>query len=288
MRNASTHASYGPAVIDAVLDVIERRLREQSPLLVGLSGLQGSGKSTLAAQLVAAAQLRGIAALGLSLDDFYLGRRARLRLAREVHPLLATRGVPGTHDPALIAHTLDALAKATRAQPARLPRFDKGRDTRMAPSRWYTITRVPRVVVFEGWCVGVGPQPAAALLKPVNELERNEDADRRWRRYVNAQLASCYAPLWRRLDLLIDLRAPSFDVVARWRDEQERSLRQRHAPHAMSGAAITRFIQYYERLSRHSLRTLSSTSDMTITLDAHRRVSAVALRGAPRGRTARY
>jgi len=132
-RNASTHAGYGPAVVNVVLGQVELQLREHSALVVGLSGLQGSGKSTLATQLVGAAQRRGIDALAVSLDDFYLGRRDRLRLARDVHPLLATRGVPGTHDPDLIEHTLDALVLATRAQPARLPRFDKGRDTRLPP-----------------------------------------------------------------------------------------------------------------------------------------------------------
>jgi len=38
----------------------------------------------------------------LSLDDFYLGHAARLQLARDIHPLLATRGVPGTHDIAFL------------------------------------------------------------------------------------------------------------------------------------------------------------------------------------------
>ncbi len=72
----------------------------------GLAGLQGSGKSTLAAQLCAALTQRGIATLAMSLDDFYFGRGERKRLARDVHPLLATRGVPGTHDLDLLARTV--------------------------------------------------------------------------------------------------------------------------------------------------------------------------------------
>ena len=40
-------------------------------------------------------------AVTFSMDDLYLGRAARVDLARRIHPLLATRGVPGTHDPML-------------------------------------------------------------------------------------------------------------------------------------------------------------------------------------------
>ena len=69
--------------------------------VLAISGLQGSGKSTLAAQVVALADQRGLRAAALSIDDFYLTRAKRQRLARQVHPLLLTRGPPGTHDLAL-------------------------------------------------------------------------------------------------------------------------------------------------------------------------------------------
>ena len=43
----------------------------------------------------------------LSLDDLYLTRAQRQRLALDVHPLLATRGPPGSHD---LAHLVKVLA----------------------------------------------------------------------------------------------------------------------------------------------------------------------------------
>ena len=63
--------------------------------VLAISGLQGSGKSTLAAQVVELARTRGLRAAALSIDDVYLTRAQRQRLADRVHPLLATRG-PGT------------------------------------------------------------------------------------------------------------------------------------------------------------------------------------------------
>jgi D-glycerate 3-kinase len=274
-HDASTQGRYDDAIVDALLDALTRATPR--PWLIGLSGLQGSGKSTLSAQLVEFAARRGIAALALSIDDFYFGRAARLRLARDVHPLLATRGVPGTHDVDLLLGTLDALRKATPRRAARVPRFDKGLDTRVAPSRWPSIARMPEFVILEGWCVGVPPQDAAALRRPVNQLERDEDRDARWRNWVNAQLAQHYVPLWQRLDRLVMLQAPAWAIVARWRDEQERALRRRNAPRAMSAEALRRFLMHYERLSRQALKELPARADLRIVLDEDRRVRRLAM-----------
>lgn len=274
-RDASTRAGYDPATVDALLDALVPRMPARRAALVGLSGLQASGKSTLAAQLARAAREHGIATEVLGLDDFYLGRRDRAALARNVHPLLATRGVPGTHDVALLAGTVRALRHASPRQPARIPRFDKGSDTRMPPSRWRRVTSPPRLILLEGWCIGVPPESGGALARAVNSLERAEDADARWRTWVNARLAAEYSALWGELDALIVLAAPGFEIVSKWRDEPERLLRSRNAPRAMSRSALRRFLMHYERLSRHALRTLPALADIVVTLDASRRVQRI-------------
>ena len=272
-EDASTRSAYPEAVVAATINAALGRLRaRRAPWLVGLSGLQGSGKSTFARQLATAANARGVSCVVLSLDDFYLGRRARRGLARAVHPLFATRGVPGTHDLDLLSRTLSALRRASARTPASLPRFDKGRDTRLPPSRWRRVTSPPRLVLLEGWCVGVPAQREAALHRPLNALECDEDRALQWRRHVNRELAHGYAALWRKLDALIVLQAPSFDVVARWRDEQEGALRRRGAPQAMDRKALARFLMHYERLSRVALRELPALADLCLRLDPRRRV----------------
>ncbi|WP_395683356.1 kinase [Dokdonella sp.] len=277
-RDANTQ--FAANVVEHTLDVVHGWIprHRKRPLCIGVSGLQGSGKSTLVRQLARRARSRGLRCEVLSLDDFYLGRRERLRLAQAVHPLFATRGVPGTHDVALLLRVLAGLARASPARPVRVPRFDKGRDTRLPPSRWRAVTRAPALVLLEGWCVGVAPQSSAPLARPVNALERDEDADGRWRRYVNDELAGSCARAWRRLDRLVLLQAPRFDVVAHWRGEQERRLRRRGAPRAMDGAALRRFLMHYERLSRHALRTLPARADLRLVLDARRTVRAITAR----------
>lgn len=252
-----------------------RIARSRRPYILGLSGLQGSGKSTLARVMKAEAEVRGWPTDVLALDDFYYPRSEREVLSREVHPLLRTRGVPGTHEIELLLSVLAALPHASEKLPVTWPRFDKGRDTRIPPSRWPKVARPPKLVILEGWALGLRPQLQAALETPVNALERDEDPDCRWRHWVNKQLRA-YQPLWRKLDALIVLQAPNWDVVRRWRGEQEENLLARHAPLAMDAEAMVRFLAHFERLSRHALATLPALADSVVEYDDNRHVTGLA------------
>lgn len=243
------------------------------PLVVGICGPQGCGKSTLSALVARLLAARGLKVAVLSIDDLYRPRAERARLAREVHPLLATRGVPGTHDPDLGLAVLDALA---RPEVVALPRFDKAADDRAPPADWPRFPGPADVVLLEGWCVGARAQPAEALAAPVNALERDEDQDGVWRAFANAALAGSYARLFARLDRLVLMTAPDFAAVRTWRGQQEARLRQRLAAQgrdpaqAMDEAALDRFVAHYERLTGWIARDLPGAADLVIRLDAGR------------------
>lgn len=246
--------------IPSIAELIAARLperRERHPFVLCIAGAQGSGKSTVARELAAR-----FACPVLSLDDLYLDGAARRALAEQVHPLLRTRGVPGTHDPSQGVAVIEALAQPGTTL---LPRFDKARDEPAAPEPW----RGPaEMLILEGWCLGARPQDDAALAEPVNALERERDPDGIWRRWVNAQLDG-YRPLFARIDMLVFLAAPGFDVVQGWRTQQERDL---GADAGMSDAELAIFIQHYQRLTEHMLRHARDWADLTIALDAQRRV----------------
>jgi D-glycerate 3-kinase len=243
-----------------------RRIDRKRCAVIGLCGAQGSGKTTAARFTARLLADRGMRAVALSLDDFYLTHDARQRLAKDVHPLLATRGPPGTHDVGMAGAAIDALR--TRGK-ATLPRFDKASDTRAPRNTWQTIASPVDVILLEGWCVGAVSQGEGALATPVNDLERDKDPKGIWRHYVNDQLDGPYKALFARLHDLVLLEAPSFEVVAGWRAEQEAKLCDQ-GKGGMAPAEIGRFVAHYERLTRWILAEMPQRADWVITLDTER------------------
>jgi len=247
-------------------------------LLIGVNGSQGSGKSTLAALLTQLLEKNfGLRAIALSIDDFYLTREARLALARQIHPLFATRGVPGTHDVALMGETLQQLTRKNSA--VSIPRFDKARDDRYPERAWDKVAAPVDVVIVEGWCLGTPAQPDEDLRTPVNDLEAREDPDGSWRRYVNQQLGGHYQDLYQLLDVWIMLQAPSFECSYQWRLQQEEKLlaserENKSRNRVMTATGISRFIQHYQRLTEQSLAQLPGRVHYLFSLDADRRIVA--------------
>jgi D-glycerate 3-kinase len=264
--------SYIQTVEQWFLPLAEQLLRKASTshqaLLIGVSGCQGSGKSTLASLLVLLLkELMGLNAINLSIDDFYLTRADREILARTVHPLLATRGVPGTHDVELAMNTIASLRKPGRVA---IPRFNKAIDDRAPQEQWPVIHAPVDVIVLEGWCLAVPAQPEEALSQAINTLEAKEDPEGRWRKHVNTQIETVYSRLYSMIDYLIMLKAPDFAKVFEWRQNQEDKLAASVGSAAgsriMSPEQLHRFIQHYERITRHGLETLPRKADVVFEL----------------------
>ncbi len=265
-------------------DRITRRRREIGrSVVVGLCGSQGSGKSTMAGFLKILLEGRGLTVAILSLDDLYLTLPERQCLAREVHPLLLTRGVPGTHDVGLGIALIDILTNGPAE--VSMPAFDKAVDTRAPANCWPRVQAPVDVILFEGWCVGALPQPDADLVEPINALERDEDRDGAWRRYVNERLKTDYATLFGRIDMLAMLKAPSFEVVLGWRSLQEKKLADRvarergDASKVMGPAAITRFLMFYQRITEALLDEMPARADILMPMDETHRILRVEFKG---------
>lgn len=260
-------------------DWLHARIKRKSSgaFVLGINGAQGTGKTTLSRFLAEFLRCgRGLSVAELSIDDLYLTRAERAGLAQRVHPLLATRGVPGTHDVALGKTVIQKLCKLRAGQTMGLPRFNKLSDDRCPDDEWPEVAGPIDLVIFEGWCVGSTPQQDAELTAPVNQLEAEEDIDGTWRKHVNEQLAYGYGELFGLLDALVVLQAPGFGAIHRWRVEQERKLARSAepgSPNIMDEAALARFIQHFERITRHNLASLPAQADIVLELDASHTVS---------------
>ncbi len=251
------------------------------PMILAVNGSQGSGKSTLGDYLVAALKCNHqLSAVSLSLDDFYHTRAYRVRVAQTVHPLLATRGVPGTHDIALLNRTLDSLmvvrGPCGQSSVAEVPRFSKSIDDRLPQSSWQAITNPVDVIVLEGWCLGAQPQSETQLKLDINILEQQEDRQGRWRSYVNDKLRDQFLPLYGRVDQWLMLKAPSFDCVFQWRLEQEQKLAHKASlevpDKVMNEVEVFRFIQHCQRHTQCCLDDLPGWVNYLYELDEHRTI----------------
>lgn len=245
--------------------------------IIGVNGAQGAGKTTFGTLLkVVLEKALGLKVVQFSIDDIYLSHAEREKLAEEVHPLLATRGVPGTHDVKLGEDTLDALCKAGAKDITLIPRFNKAMDDPYPRSEWEQFMGRPDVIIFDGWFMGAVEQKETDLLTPVNALEREEDPYCVWRRYVNSQLKDNYKSLFNRLDLLVMLKVPSFDKVYEWRALQEEKLRIKTQGQknlrVMSDEELNRFISHYERLTRHILSEMPSRADVLFSVSNDHRI----------------
>lgn len=251
-------------------------------IFIGINGCQGSGKSTLSSFLQYYIRSEyALECLAISLDDFYLSKCTRLKLGKNIHPLLATRGVPGTHDIPLLQQTLSALKQGLTEFP--IPKFNKASDDLLPKSQWPIVSKVVDIVIVEGWCWGTQPQLAAELLMPVNTLECQYDSELIWRNHVNQQIIQYYQPLYQLMNSWLFLRAPSFNCVYQWRVQQEQALAtelmekkfESDQKQLQSAEQIAEFILYFQRLTEHALHHFNYQNQTTFLLDEQRNICNV-------------
>jgi D-glycerate 3-kinase len=263
---------------------------DDGPLVVGVCGAQGSGKTTLCCLLKLLLEVGfGLRVTSFSIDDLYLTHAERDALGQTVHPLLTTRGVPGTHDVEMGRQLLTELTSSNTRQQIAIPVFDKSIDDRLPQSDSRIVETPFDIILFEGWCVAARPQSTEELQEPVNTLEQIDDPQGLWRNHVNAQLAGDYASLFASLDLLIMLAVPDMDCVFAWRGLQEEKLAARSqradATKLMNKAALHRFIMHYERLTRHMLAEMPQRADLVLRLDRSHLVDTVKVNNWPGTKT---
>ncbi len=271
------YRSYISQYFKPLAEHIDEQARFKAPFVLGINGCQGSGKSTAATVLQSLlASEYGHKVVVLSIDDFYLTKSQRLALAKDVNPLLSTRGVPGTHDVALALDILYKLSHLNNKESLAIPRFNKALDDRFSENDWDEVSGPVSVIIFEGWCIGTPSYPDHELSEPINELEEKEDEKGLWRQYFCKALSNEYQALFNCLNYLLMLKAPSFDVVYEWRLLQEKKLTESlkdGTTELMDEQKILRFIQHYQRLTEHCLNTIPAFADAVIDLDEEHKMT---------------
>ena len=244
--------------------------------VIGLTGGQGTGKSTISNILkIILKEAYNLETVIFSIDDFYKTLHDRKILSKKISKLFLTRGVPGTHDTKMLFQCIKNLKK-NKFKKINIPKFDKSIDDRLKKNKWLKVKKKPQIVIFEGWCVGVKAQKNKDLISPINELEKQKDTKKIWRQKVNSELKNDYKKIFNLIDKLIFLKVPSFNYVYKWRLLQEKKLRiTGKGNKTMTDKQIENFVMYYERITKHMLKTLPKKADTVISIDKKHRLKSI-------------
>ncbi len=254
----------------------EDYFKKKRTKLIGLTGGQGTGKSTIANILkIILKEAYKLETVIFSIDDFYKTLDERKKMSKKIHSLFLTRGVPGTHDTKMLLQCIKSL-KNNNFKKINIPKFDKSIDDRLVRSKWLKVKKKPNIVIFEGWCVGAIAQKKNDLNSSINKLEKQNDKKKIWRQKVNLKLIKDYKKIFNLIDKLIFLKVPSFKYVYKWRLLQEKKLRATSKGNkTMTAKQIKNFVMYYERITKHMLKTLTYEADTVISIDNKHRLKSI-------------
>ena len=255
---------------------IDKKADKKKPFFVGLAGGQGTGKTTISSLIkIILIKYFKLKVFRISIDDFYKTRKERMKLSKRVHPMLLTRGVPGTHD---INMMLDFFkkSKAKKFKNMKLPNFNKAIDDRFPRNKWNTINKRPDVIIFEGWCVGARAETDKTLKKSINSMEKANDHKLVWRKYVNQQLKTKYKKLYSQLNCMIYLKAKNFSLLQKWRLKQEHKLwlktKKKGGHKIMSKADVINFMQTYQRITQNMFKHMPKYASIILNLNSNHQI----------------
>jgi len=255
---------------------IAKKADNKKPYFVGLAGGQGTGKTTISSIIkIILEKYFKLKVFKISIDDFYKTRKERIALSKKVHPMLLTRGVPGTHD---INMMLDFFkkSKAKKFKSMKLPNFNKAIDDRFPKNKWNTINKRPDVIIFEGWCVGARAETNKTLKKSINSMEKANDHKLVWRKYVNQQLKTKYKKLYSQLNCMIYLKAKNFSLLQKWRLKQEHKLwlktKKKGGHKIMSKGDVINFMQTYQRITQNMFKNMPKYASIILNLSSNHQI----------------
>ena len=255
---------------------ISKKADKKRPYFVGLAGGQGTGKTTSSSLIkIILTKYFKLKVFRISIDDFYKTRKERINLSKKVHPMLLTRGVPGTHDINMMLKFFKKV-KSKKFKRLKLPTFNKAMDNRYNKKYWYDLKKKPDVIIFEGWCVGAKPEGNNTLNKTINLMEKNKDKQKIWRKYVNHQLKSKYKKLYSQLNCLIYLKAKNFSLLQKWRLKQERKLlvnsKKNSKLKIMNKEDVLSFMQTYQRITQNMFKNMPQYASIIINLNSNHQI----------------
>jgi D-glycerate 3-kinase len=269
-----TNKTFSKKYINQYIVPIIKNINDSKNDKFIIAGSQGSGKSTLTAVLkLVLEKFYKKKVMLLSIDDYYLSKNKRLKLSKKIHPLLITRGVPGTHN--IAALRKDIINFQKKKFPIVAPLFNKLKDDISSKKK---IIKKAEILLLEGWCCGSTPINREYLFNNINHLESTLDKNKLWRQYYNSQLQKDYKKVFSLFDQQIYIQAPSFTYILKWRYAQEKSNALKSKDEKfVKKTDLRKFIQHYEKLTKWMIKTMPAKADMLIKIDKNQKIKKVVI-----------
>ena len=135
-----------------------------------IAGSQGAGKSTLTKIFkLALEKIYKKKVMLLSIDDYYLSKKNRLELSKKIHPLLITRGVPGTHNIEVLKK--DVISFQKKKFPIITPTFNKLKDD--ISNKKKIIKNADKLILFPIYTAGEKLKLGFSYIKFAREIIKN-------------------------------------------------------------------------------------------------------------------
>jgi len=258
---------------------IANKASKKKPYILGLAGGQGTGKTTISSIIsIILRKYFKLNVFTISIDDFYKTRKERLLLSQKIHPSLMIRGVPGTHDINIMLNFFKRV-KSKKFRKLKLPKFNKAIDDRYKKKLWYSISKRPDIIIFEGWCVGARAEKNSTLKKAINSLEKIDDKKLTWRKFVNHQLKSKYKKLYSKLNCLLFLKANNFSLLQQWRLKQEKKLWLKNKKSSnnkiMNKKDVIKFMQTYQRVTQNMFKYAPKYASIILNLNSNHQIKFI-------------
>ena len=269
-----TNKNFSKKYISQYIAPIIRNINNSKDNKFVIAGPQGSGKSTLAKifKVVLEKQYKKKVML-LSIDDYYFSKKKRIKLSKKIHPLLITRGVPGTHD--IKALKKDVINFQKKLFPITTPTFRKLNDDISIKKK---IIKNAEILLLEGWCCGSPSINKKYLFQNINHLENILDKNKKWRQYYNSQLRNGYKKVFSLFDQQIYIQPPSFSYILKWRYAQEKNnALKSQSKDFMKKKDLRTFIQHYEKLTKWMMKVMPAKADILIKIDSNQKIKKIVI-----------
>ena len=117
------------------------------------------------------------------------------------------------------------------------------------------------------------------LKKSINFLEKTNDQNLIWRKFVNNQLKTKYKIIFKKLDALIYLKAKNFSLLQKWRIKQEKKLWFTSANNKklkiMNKGEVINFMQTYQRITQNMFKDAPKYASIILNLNSNHQIKTI-------------